>query len=117
MASKKPKKRNNKKSVARTITGNDASILSFVARNGLPPQEHRREIQKYLTPHVVKVAFSSAAHEGKKAGVRTEVSSRKGRKTLTHLRRLAETNAAEAPSFRRHTGISVALAKSAGQTD
>jgi hypothetical protein len=80
MASKKAGKRRAPKQPIR-ITGKDASILSFVARNGAPSAEHRSQVEEFLSPQVVKVVFSRS-----KAGNKT------GQKTLTQLRKLAESN-------------------------
>jgi len=80
MASKKGTKRRAPKQPIR-ITGKDASILSFAARNGALSPEDRRQVERFLSPQVVQVVFSRSS-AGKKAG----------QKTLTQLRKLAESN-------------------------
>lgn len=79
------------------ITGKDAFILSFVARNGVPTREERRGLEKYLTPHVVRAAFSASSNK------------RKGKKTLAQLKKLAKSNTYVsgpiASSSRRRVGL------------
>lgn len=79
MAAKKRKKRSTPKAPA-PITGKDAFMLSFVARHGVPTAEQRKEVEQYLTPHVARAAFSGSS------------SKKRGRKTLSQLRSLAESN-------------------------
>jgi hypothetical protein len=91
MAAKKSAKRKASKSPT-TITGKDAFILSFVARNGgLSPEQHR-DVEKYLSPQV-HVAISTPKTKRKQ----------KGQKTLFQLRRLAESNSYHSPDEPRGT--------------
>ena len=64
------------------ISGEDASILSYVAKHGAPSSEERNELKKHLSSHVRSVAFGSSKRSAKK-----------GRETLDHLRRVAKDNA------------------------
>jgi hypothetical protein len=82
MASKKQKKRTTGKKASQ-ITGKDAFILSFVARNGLPNAKQRKDLERYLTPHVARAAFSDSSSSS---------SNRKGSKTLSQLKSLAQSN-------------------------
>ena len=79
MAAKKRKKRVSTKKPSQ-ITGKDAFIVSFVARNGRPTAKQQREIERYLTPHVARAAFSDASKN------------KKGKKTLSQLKALAQSN-------------------------
>jgi hypothetical protein len=63
------------------ITGKDASMLSFVARNGALPAERKIQFEGLLSPGVRRIVFASK-NSGKMVG----------KKTLVQMRKLAERN-------------------------
>jgi hypothetical protein len=77
MATKKAKRKTTKQ--PKRITGLEASLLSFRARNGATSLPEFAELEKYVSAHVRRIVFA-----GKK--------SKAGRKTLDRMRKVAEKN-------------------------
>jgi hypothetical protein len=80
MASKKKSKRYTTKA-PKKITGLEASLLSFRARNGAILPDDAVEFVKYVSPHVRRIIFG---------GEKTK--SKTGQKTLERIRKVAEAN-------------------------
>jgi hypothetical protein len=78
MASKKSTKRQIEKRPKR-ITGLEASLLSFRARNGAVPPGDFVEFEKHVSPHVRKIVFARKK-------------SKTGQKTLDRMRKVAQAN-------------------------
>jgi hypothetical protein len=78
MALKKSSKRQTEKRPKR-ITGLEASLLSFRARNGAISPSDFVEFEKHVSPHVRKIVFAR-----KKIKV--------GQKTLDRMRKVAQDN-------------------------
>lgn len=74
-------KKSSRQATTTRISGKDASVLSFVARHG-KSSAAKIDMHKDVSPHVVKL-ISGKAGDNK---------NRKGYRTLTQLRRLAEQN-------------------------
>jgi hypothetical protein len=78
MALKKSTKRQTEKRPKR-ITGLEASLLSFRARNGAISPSDFAEIEKHVSPHVRKIVFARKK-------------SKAGQKTLDRMRKVAKEN-------------------------
>jgi hypothetical protein len=78
MAFKKSTKRQPEKRPKR-ITGLEASLLSFRARNGAISPGDFVEFEKHVSPHVRKIVFARKK-------------SKAGQKTLDRMRKVAQAN-------------------------
>jgi hypothetical protein len=78
MASKKSTKRQTEKRPKR-ITGLEASLISFRARNGAISPTDFVELDKHVSPHVRKILFARKK-------------SKAGQKTLERMRQVAREN-------------------------
>jgi hypothetical protein len=78
MASKKARKPQTEKQ-PKKITGLEATLLSFRARNGATSPLERSDFEEHVSPHIRKIVFARKK-------------SKNGQKTLERMREVANEN-------------------------